>query len=277
MPTTYERLNKDGLSYYTGKIKEKIDAAKAVDMTGATASADGTHGLVPQPDAGEEGYFLRGDATWAAAGDVNIIEGVQRNGTDLIPDANKKVNVEVPVLGVQRNGTDLTPDSSTKKVNVEVPVLGVQKNGTDLTPDSTTKKVNVTVPTAVSDLTNDSGYQTASDVSTAISAALGSVYKPAGDKTCAELISSLLVEGNVGKVFNITDSGTTTADFVGGAGKPIYAGDNVAIVDVGTSGSPSYKFDKLSGLVDLSGYVLKTDIPEITNAEIDAIIDNTWS
>lgn len=38
--------------------------AGATDMTGATASTDGTHGLVPAPLAGEQGKFLRGDGTW---------------------------------------------------------------------------------------------------------------------------------------------------------------------------------------------------------------------
>lgn len=40
-------------------------AAIATDMTGATASADGAHGLVPQPLMGDELKFLRGDGTWA--------------------------------------------------------------------------------------------------------------------------------------------------------------------------------------------------------------------
>ena len=34
------------------------------DMTAATASAAGTHGLVPAPAAGKQYSFLRGDATW---------------------------------------------------------------------------------------------------------------------------------------------------------------------------------------------------------------------
>lgn len=40
-------------------------AAIATDMTGATASADGAHGLVPQPLAGDEAKFLKGNGTWA--------------------------------------------------------------------------------------------------------------------------------------------------------------------------------------------------------------------
>ena len=35
------------------------------DMTGATSSAAGAHGLVPAPAAGKQSSFLRGDGTWA--------------------------------------------------------------------------------------------------------------------------------------------------------------------------------------------------------------------
>lgn len=33
-------------------------------MTGATADANGTHGLVPAPAKGNQGQFLRGDGKW---------------------------------------------------------------------------------------------------------------------------------------------------------------------------------------------------------------------
>ena len=96
-------------------------------------------------------------------------------------------------------------------------------------------------------------------VKTAIDTAVSSLYKPAGDKTSAELIAALLIADNLGKVYNITTSGTTTADFVGGAGVTINVGDNVAIVDVGTAQNPSYKFDLLSGFIDLSNYIQKSN------------------
>lgn len=39
----------------------------AKDMQGASASAAGTHGLVPQPSAGDENKVLKGDGTWGEA------------------------------------------------------------------------------------------------------------------------------------------------------------------------------------------------------------------
>lgn len=91
-------------------------------------------------------------------------------------------------------------------------------------------------------------------VKTAIDTAVASAYKPAGSKTCAELTSALLVDANYGNVYNMSDSGTTTADFAEGAGHPIRQGDNVGIVKIDNV----YKFDILSGFVDTSGFQTKT-------------------
>ena len=51
------------------------------DFTGATASTDGAHGLVPQPNAGDEEKFLRGDGTWF---------GVFTAGSDTVPSVPGK-------------------------------------------------------------------------------------------------------------------------------------------------------------------------------------------
>lgn len=107
-------------------------------------------------------------------------------------------------------------------------------------------------------------------VKTAIDNAISSVYKPAGNKACAELVSALLVASNLGNVYNMTDDGVTTADFVEGAGKAIEAGDNVVIVDIGSS---VYKFDLLSGMVDLSNYVQKSSTSGLIKN--DGTIDQT--
>lgn len=96
-------------------------------------------------------------------------------------------------------------------------------------------------------LANSTDLVESGAVRTAINSAISSVYKPAGDKTVAQLVSALLVKENLGNVYNMTTAGVTTADFVGGAGKVIAVGDNVGIVDVGTLLSPDYKFDLFVG------------------------------
>lgn len=88
-----------------------------------------------------------------------------------------------------------------------------------------------------------------------IDAAISSAYHHAGTKTCVELVAGLLVAANEGNVYNMTDSGTTTADFIEGAGQPIKAGDNVGVAKISDG---VYKFDLLSGFVDTSNFVQKS-------------------
>lgn len=151
-------------------------------MTGATASAAGTQGLVPAPAAGKQTSFLRGDGTWAvpAGGQTNVIETVKVNNTALAV-TNKAVNIDL------------------------------------------------------------SGYATKADVT--------SVYKVKGSKAS---YSALPSSGNVtGDVWNLDDTGAN-------------------YVWTGTA------WDKLSETIDLSGYMLKSDITEATTADIDNIINGLF-
>lgn len=109
---------------------------------------------------------------------------------------------------------------------------------------------HTTVPTEGSDTFISSG-----DVKTAIDSALSSVYKAKGSKTVEEMLPALLIESNLGYVYNMSNSGTTTQYFVEGAGHDIKVGDNVVIIK---DTDDVIKFDLLSGLVDLSNYVQKS-------------------
>ena len=150
------------------------------------------------------------------------------------------------VMGSDTRLTDArtpTAHTHTKSEITDFPTLGTA-SGKDYTTN---------VSEGVTDL------PTGGAVKAAIDSAISRVYKPAGNKTMAELTSALLAKANLGNVYNMTTSGTTTSDFVEGAGKAIDAGANVAVVDVGTSSASSYKFDLLSGMVDMSNFVQKSN------------------
>lgn len=103
------------------------------------------------------------------------------------------------------------------------------------------------IPTKVSQLTNDSGFQTAAQVDLKIST-LGAVLTYKGTKaTYAQLPST----GNkTGDTWNVT-----------AANGNIPAGTNYAW--------DGTKWDALGGAVDLSAYVKTADLQPLTDAEID--------
>ena len=107
---------------------------------------------------------------------------------------------------------------------------------------------------------------TKTEVDNKVDAAITSVYKPAGSVAFASLPA--LAAGVLGNVYNVTDAFTTTSDFVEGSGKSYPAGTNVVVVDVGSQGSPSYKFDAQAGNIDLSTYVQFSDLVPITSQEL---------
>ncbi len=150
-------------------------------------------------------------------------------------------------------------------------------------------------PTALSDFSNDSGFQTAAQVNALISGATGSfatdeeltnavaglateayvdgkvssAYKACGSIAFASLPTLTSADAVVGNMYNITNSFVTTADFEEGAGVSYGAGTNVAIVEI----SGVKKYDVMAGMVDLSNYIMVSQIIEITNAQIDALFE----
>lgn len=91
-----------------------------------------------------------------------------------------------------------------------------------------------------------------------------SAYKASGSKQASELTSSLLVAGNVGNVYNLSTVLTITAEnknlFVENAEGSYPKGTNVVVINAGTSGNPSYKFDILAGFVDTSSFLTAQDV-----------------
>ena len=189
------------------------------------------------------------NSDWNSSSGVSQILNKPTLGTAAALDVASSGNASSSQV-VKGNDTRLTdartPTSHThtKSEITDFPALG------------TASEKNYT--TSVSDGGTD--LPTSGAVKTAIDSAISRVYKPAGNKTVAELTSALLIAANLGNVYNMTTSGQTTSDFVEGAGKPIDVGANVAVVDIGTSSTPSYKFDLLSGMVDMSNFVQKSNM-----------------
>lgn len=239
----------------------------------------------------------------AAQAQVNVLEGIQKNG-QTVTITNKIANISVPTKtsditndsgfitgsdipegaaasttspkmdGTATIGTEMAfargdhiHPSDTSKANLASPTF----TGTPAAPTAT-KGTNTTqiattafVQTGLADKANSSDVYTKTEIDNKLSA----TFKPGGSVTFANLPT--LSAANLGKILNVTDSFTTTADFVEGAGKTYPAGTNVAIVDVGTSSSPSYKYDIQGSFFDLSGYVEESDLGLATTGEIDAL------
>lgn len=154
--------------------------------------------------------------------------------TGLSTKVNKLSDIEAPAVYVGNpNGTQTYKYLDNLALGDSVPLR--DSNGNIYVGDAT-----------------QSGHATSKGyVDTAIAAQIGRVYKPAGTLTFAELISTIDLDvTNLGNVYNITDSFTTTSDFMEGAGVSYPEGTNVAVVQDGND----FYFDVLVGAVDLSGY-----------------------
>ncbi|MBX3101966.1 MAG: hypothetical protein KF690_05615 [Bacteroidetes bacterium] len=99
IPTPNDLTAGAGIAFTTGTTYNGTTARTitAPVMTGASAGAPGTSGIVPVPAAGQQNNFLRGDGTWAAAPTAAAMVGATgaANGTAGI--------VPQPLAGQQNN------------------------------------------------------------------------------------------------------------------------------------------------------------------------------
>lgn len=154
------------------------------------------------------------------------------------------------------------PDSAQPNV-----IESVSVNGTALTV--TGKSVDVAVPTKVSDLTNDSGFQTGSQVSTVVTAALaGYSSTDAMNTAIASAVASAvpLKREIAAKLPAVSEADANAIYLVQKAG--------------GNDGNIYTEYMVISGqweiigdtAVDLTGYLKENDIAEVTQAEIDTLL-----
>ena len=168
-----------------------------------------------------------------------------------------------------------TPDTSTVAGLSQTVGQHTQQIST-LNEQMTTVQGDITtINSTLADKANSADVYTKQQTEDKISAAISSVYKPAGSTTFAALPAP--AANVLGNVYNVTDAFTTTDQFVEGAGKSYPAGTNVAVVLVGED----YKYDVLSGMVDLSNYsttdeiaqtyATKTEVTTGLNGKVDKV------
>lgn len=253
MPTQIKYLDYDGLVYYHSKVKTAL-GNKVDKVSGKGLSTnDFTNTLKNKLD------------NIAAGAQVNVIEGVNVNGTAVTP-TNKIVNLTIPT-----KLTDLTNDgnfvtdanyvhtdnnyTTTDKNKLAGIASGAEVNvQADWSVTTTTSDAYIkNKPTKVSQFTNDSGFQNATQVQNAINAAIE-------DITGIEfqIVQTLPSTGEKGVIYLVPNSGSGNDSY----------DEYIWITDGSTS-----KFEKIGTTdVDLSGYVLYTDLVAITNSEIDTIV-----
>lgn len=123
-------------------LQSTLDSKAAnTDMGAATASAAGTHGLVPAPAAGKQGAFLRGDGTWTtpanttytvattsanglmSSADKSKLDGIAANANNYVHPTTSG-NKHIPTGGAANQVLEYSADGTAKwghKVQSDVP------------------------------------------------------------------------------------------------------------------------------------------------------------
>lgn len=212
----------------------------------------------------------------------NVIDGVTVNGTDATI-TNRKAEITVPTKTSDlTNDSDFVSDASyvhtdnnytttdknklsAVESGAEVNVIDtISINGTDATV--TNKKVDITVPTKVSDITNDSGFQTASDVASAINSAIGSITS-----ISFEVVTSLPATGENGVIYLISNGGTNPNIY----DEYIYVNNNFE--KIGTTEVDLSNYLQLSGGTMTGALTLSGDPTDNLHASTKQYVDSSVS
>ena len=238
--------------YFFDSLTEAQAAAQGAVEVG---SSTGTYFFGQEIVVVESGvatlYVIQPDRTLAPVGSAPVGDNksiVVTDGVIALDGFATAVAGQQPRIAADGTLEWYTPDTST--------VSGLQEAVGQLQTD-----VDALEATVAEKADADNVY-TKQQTDDKISGALSSVYKPAGSVAFASLPTP--GADNLGNVYNVTDEFTTDDRFVEGTGQEYPAGTNVAVVE--TSNEPAtYKFDVMSGFVDLSGY-LTTETASTTYA-----------
>lgn len=150
------------------------------------------------------------------------------------------------------NGITLQGNRTTADLNIDIPtkVSQLTNDSGYLTSTEVDTKITAKVPTNVSQLTNDSKYQSDTQVAALIAAAVADITQ-----FDYQIVEELPEIGTKGTIYLIS-AGTTE--------QQLYK----EYIWIGT------KYEEFGAPIDLSGYVKSEELVAITNAEIDTITNN---
>lgn len=198
------------------------------------------------------------------------IEYLDKSGlTLLISKIKTALNGKVDVVSGKGLSTNdytsaekqkLSGIASGAQVNV---IESVKVNGTKLTPSS--KAVDVTVPTKTSQLTNDSGYQSATSVESIITAK--------GYQTQSQVQS--LINSAVGNITSIRYEKVTSLPATGSNGVIYLLAHSHGTQDIYDEYiwlSETKTYEKIGNTdIDLSAYVKKSELTAITTNDLNTM------
>ena len=273
-------LDEDGLLFYTQKLKALLDQKTDVETTTeiqglitalqnskvdkVTGKGLSTNDLTNELKAT---YDAKQDAL-TAGDNIDITNGVI-SATDTIYD-DTEVRSDISALQsgkvdkVQGKGLsteDYTTAEKSKLENIEAGaevniIETVKVNNTSLTPDAN-RAVNVSVPTAVSQLTNDSDYQTGTEVDAAITEAIAGVTQ-----IRFEIVQELPQVGENGVIYLV----------LYGQGPQ----GNIYQEWIWLSSSQSYETLGRTNQIGLTNYVQFSDLIAISNQDIETIVGRVF-
>ena len=196
-------------------------------------------------------------------GEPNKVDDVKVNGSSVVTD--KVANITVPTKVSQLSNDSGFINDVSDKADKATTLAGYGITDAHIVGQKITiANANVTVPTNNNQLTNGAGYQTATQVNSAItskgyqteSQVNALIASAVGDiqGISYEIVASLPATGAPGVIYLVYNEGASPNSY----DEYIY-----------TNG----KFEKIGTTdVDLSGYLQETDLVAITNGEIDVIV-----
>lgn len=260
-------------------LEGTITAATPADMATKTElKGYATKAELPAIATTETAGIVKPDGTSIKVDELGTLSATP---TDLTAYAKK---TEIPTIATEDVAGIVKPDGTSITVTAEgvistnLPDLEGYVQDADIADMLTqtqaaeeyAKKEEAATKAELADYAKSS--QVATDIQSAktelegtINSKIGSAYKSKGSTTFAELPTPSA--DTLGDVYNVTDAFVTDENFLVES-QSYPAGTNVVVAD---AGEETYKYDPLTGLVDTSAFMLKTDITAVTNEDIDGL------